>query len=131
MYGITDPKYCGVRFIPGDRLEAIVRAAAQAGLQFTAHSGKGFDHSLVHPVLSGTEPSRGRPPCSSFNGTHQAAEIASQSTLLTSPFSVEAGKSSTHSFAHLWGARHPGRHARKAVRSSAAQGRSASPGKNR
>ena len=49
MYGITDPKYRGVRFIPEDRLEALVRAAAQAGLQFTAHSvGDGAVHALLN-----------------------------------------------------------------------------------
>jgi hypothetical protein len=49
MYGITDPQYRGVRFIPEDRLEAMVRAAAQAGLQFTAHSvGDGAVHALLN-----------------------------------------------------------------------------------
>jgi predicted amidohydrolase YtcJ len=38
MYGITDPEYRGVRFIPHDRLLAMARAAVESGLQFTAHS---------------------------------------------------------------------------------------------
>lgn len=38
MYGITDPAYRGVRFIPHDRLLAMARAAVESGLQFTAHS---------------------------------------------------------------------------------------------
>ena len=38
MYGITDPNYHGLLFIPKDRLRVMVRAAAKAGLQFTAHS---------------------------------------------------------------------------------------------
>jgi predicted amidohydrolase YtcJ len=48
MYGITDPAYRGVRFIPQDRLEAMVRAAAEAGLQFTAHTvGDGAVDALL------------------------------------------------------------------------------------
>ena len=38
IYSITDPNYRGVLLIPPDRLLAIARAAAEAGLQFTAHS---------------------------------------------------------------------------------------------
>ena len=38
MYSITDPNYRGLLFIPKDRLREMVRAAAQEGLQFTAHS---------------------------------------------------------------------------------------------
>jgi predicted amidohydrolase YtcJ len=37
-YGITDPSYRGVLFIPRERLVPIVRAAVESGLQFTAHS---------------------------------------------------------------------------------------------
>lgn len=48
MYGITDPDYRGVRFIPHDRLLAMARAAAEQGLQFTAHSvGDGAVHALL------------------------------------------------------------------------------------
>ena len=48
MYGITDPEYRGVRFIPHDRLLPMVRAAVQSGLQFTAHAvGDGAVHALL------------------------------------------------------------------------------------
>lgn len=48
IYGITDPGYRGVRFIPDDRLRAMVRAAVENGLQFTAHSvGDGAVHALL------------------------------------------------------------------------------------
>jgi predicted amidohydrolase YtcJ len=48
IYAIDDPAYRGVLFIPPDRLTAIVRAAVQAGLQFTAHSvGDGAVHALL------------------------------------------------------------------------------------
>ncbi|MGO9203060.1 MAG: amidohydrolase [Limisphaerales bacterium] len=48
MYGITDPAYRGVRFIPEERLRDMVRAAAAAGLQFTAHSvGDGAVQALL------------------------------------------------------------------------------------
>ena len=48
IYAITDPEYRGVRFIPKDRLETMVRTAAECGLQFTAHSvGDGAVHALL------------------------------------------------------------------------------------
>ena len=48
MYGITDPKYRGLLFIPKDRLRVIIRTAAEAGLQFTAHSvGDGAVQTLL------------------------------------------------------------------------------------
>jgi predicted amidohydrolase YtcJ len=48
MYGITDPGYRGVRFIPQERLRDMVRATAEAGLQFTAHSvGDGAVQALL------------------------------------------------------------------------------------
>src|SRR5919198_3453234 len=37
IYAIDDPKYRGLRFIPPEKLVAIVRTAAESGLQFTAH----------------------------------------------------------------------------------------------
>jgi predicted amidohydrolase YtcJ len=47
-YGITDPKYRGVLFIPKERLIPIVRTAVESGLQFTAHSvGDGAVHALL------------------------------------------------------------------------------------
>jgi predicted amidohydrolase YtcJ len=48
IYAIDDPAYRGVRFIPPDRLPAIVRATVEAGLQFTAHSvGDGAVEALI------------------------------------------------------------------------------------
>jgi predicted amidohydrolase YtcJ len=48
MYGITDPNYRGLLFIPRDRLREMVRATAQEGLQFTAHSvGDGAVQALL------------------------------------------------------------------------------------
>ncbi|MEY4939040.1 MAG: N-substituted formamide deformylase precursor, partial [Verrucomicrobiota bacterium] len=48
MYGISDPKYQGVRFISKDRLIPVVRTAVENGLQFTAHSvGDGAVSALV------------------------------------------------------------------------------------
>ena len=48
IYSIDDPQYRGVLFIPPDKLLAMVRAAAEAGLQFTAHSvGDGAVHALL------------------------------------------------------------------------------------
>ncbi|MHC1762817.1 MAG: amidohydrolase [Verrucomicrobiia bacterium] len=48
MYGIADPAYRGVRFIPQDRLVEMVRAAVENGLQFTAHSvGDGAVEALL------------------------------------------------------------------------------------
>jgi predicted amidohydrolase YtcJ len=50
MYGITDPTYRGVRFIPPDRLQAMVQAAVENRLQFTAHSvGDGAVLAETHP----------------------------------------------------------------------------------
>src|SRR5262245_50216342 len=48
LYFITDPTYRGVRFIPKERLVAMVRETVSAGLQFTAHSvGDGAVHGLL------------------------------------------------------------------------------------
>ncbi len=48
IYAITDPAYRGVLFIPRERLVPMVRAAAECGLQFTAHSvGDGAVHALL------------------------------------------------------------------------------------
>jgi predicted amidohydrolase YtcJ len=66
MYGITDPKYRGVLFIPHDRLLPIVRTAMECGLQFTAHSvGDGAVHTLVdvYEELARTMPIRKTRPC--------------------------------------------------------------------
>ncbi len=48
VYGISDPSYRGLRFIPNDKLEAAVEECAATGLQFTAHSvGDGAVHALL------------------------------------------------------------------------------------
>jgi predicted amidohydrolase YtcJ len=48
LYGISDPAYRGVLFIPRDRLLPMVRTAVENGLQFTAHSqGDGAVHALL------------------------------------------------------------------------------------
>lgn len=48
IYGITDPAYRGVRFIPHERLVPMVRTAVEQGLQFTAHAvGDGAVHGLL------------------------------------------------------------------------------------
>lgn len=48
MYGITDPAYRGVLFIPAERLLPIVQACVDEGMQFTAHSvGDGAIRALM------------------------------------------------------------------------------------
>lgn len=48
IYGIDDPAYRGLRYIPEDTLAAIVETAVKNGLQFTAHSvGDGAVHALL------------------------------------------------------------------------------------
>lgn len=48
IYAITDPAYRGVLFIPKERLQPLVEAAVESGLQFTAHSvGDGAVHTLL------------------------------------------------------------------------------------
>jgi predicted amidohydrolase YtcJ len=47
-YGISDPEYRGVLFIPRERLLPMVRATVASGLQYTAHSvGDGAVHLLL------------------------------------------------------------------------------------
>ena len=59
IYSITDPNYCGVLFIPRERLLPIVRTTIESGLQFTAHSvGDGAVHTLlsVYEEINKTTP---------------------------------------------------------------------------
>jgi predicted amidohydrolase YtcJ len=66
IYAITDPKYQGLLFIPKDRLLPLVQAAAESGLQFTAHSvGDGAVHTLldVYEELDPKLPLRKVRPC--------------------------------------------------------------------
>lgn len=70
IYGITDPDYRGVRFIPQERLVAMIRAAVEDGLQFTAHSvGDGAVHALLeaYAEVDRTLPIRGTRPCISHS----------------------------------------------------------------
>jgi predicted amidohydrolase YtcJ len=66
MYGITDPGYRGVLFIPKERLLPMVRTTLENGLQFTAHSvGDGAVHTLleVYDQLSRELPVRATRAC--------------------------------------------------------------------
>lgn len=66
IYAIKDPNYRGLRFIPKDRLVAMVRAAVENGLQFTAHSvGDGAVHALLeaYELVNQTLPIRATRPC--------------------------------------------------------------------
>ncbi|MFO0901504.1 MAG: amidohydrolase family protein [Pirellulales bacterium] len=66
IYGITDPEYRGVRFIPDDRLLDLVRATVEQKLQFTAHSvGDGAIHALLdaYAEVNRTTPIRETRPC--------------------------------------------------------------------
>ncbi|MFO1499101.1 MAG: amidohydrolase [Verrucomicrobiota bacterium] len=66
MYAITDPEYRGLLFISSDRLSAMVRAAVEAQLQFTAHSvGDGAVHALLdaYQEVNETRPIRATRPC--------------------------------------------------------------------
>lgn len=65
-YAIDDPEYRGVLFIPPDRLEPMVRATVEAGLQFTAHSvGDGAVHALLdaYEAVNKSTPIASTRPC--------------------------------------------------------------------
>lgn len=48
FYNITDPEYRGVRFIPEDKLDALLEACMENDVQFTAHSvGDGAVHAII------------------------------------------------------------------------------------
>jgi predicted amidohydrolase YtcJ len=66
IYAINDPKYRGLRFIPQEKLVAIVRTTAGAGLQYTAHSvGDGAVHALLdaYEEVGKDTPLRKARPC--------------------------------------------------------------------
>ncbi|MBL9127817.1 MAG: amidohydrolase [Verrucomicrobiales bacterium] len=70
IYSITDPEYRGVRFIPQERLVAMVRASVGAGLQFTAHSvGDGAVQALLdaYETVNRERPVRSTRPCISHS----------------------------------------------------------------
>jgi predicted amidohydrolase YtcJ len=83
MYGISDPSYRGLLFIPKDRLRPMVRAAAEAGLQFTAHSvGDGAVQTLldVYQELENEVPLRRTRACISHSNfmSREAVEQAAR-----------------------------------------------------
>jgi predicted amidohydrolase YtcJ len=84
MYGITDPNYRGLLFIQKERLMSIVRAAAEKGLQFTAHSvGDGAVQTLLDAyeevghglALRGTRPCIEHSNFMSRRAVEQAASL--------------------------------------------------------
>ncbi len=83
MYGITDPNYRGVRFIPPDRLQEMVRCAVENRLQFTAHSvGDGAVHALLdaYEAVNQELPVRDTRPCFSHSNfmSREAVEKAAR-----------------------------------------------------
>ena len=70
IYSIDDPDYCGVLFIPQERLVPMVRTAVELGLQFTAHAvGDGAVHALLnaYETVSQEMPIRETRPCISHS----------------------------------------------------------------
>jgi len=88
IYGITDPAYRGVLFIPKERLVPMVRAAVECGLQFTAHSvGDGAVHTLLeaYAEVDRESPIRKTRPCishSNFMSREAIAEAARLGVML-------------------------------------------------
>lgn len=83
IYGISDPEYRGVLFIPKDKLRVMVRATAELGLQFTAHTvGDGAVQTLldVYDELSREMPLRKTRPCISHSNfmSREAVEKAAR-----------------------------------------------------
>lgn len=83
IYAIRDPEYRGVRFIPAERLVPMVRAAVEAGLQFTAHSvGDGAVHALLeaYEAVNREVSIRGTRPCISHSNfmSREAVEQAAR-----------------------------------------------------
>lgn len=83
IYAIRDPQYRGVRFIPAERLVAIIRAAVQNKLQFTAHSvGDGAVHALLeaYEEVNREVPIRSTQPCISHSNfmSREAVEMAAR-----------------------------------------------------
>lgn len=83
IYNITDPAYRGVRFIPHDRLVAMMRAAVESGLQFTAHSvGDGAVHAMLdaYAELEPATPARRTRSCISHSNfmSREAVEQAAR-----------------------------------------------------
>src|SRR5437879_3674882 len=82
LYGVLDPSYGGVLFIPKERLRPIVETAVECGLQFTAHSvGAGAVPTLleVYEEINRTGPIRKTRPCishSNFMSREAVAKLA-------------------------------------------------------
>ena len=78
IYAIDDPKYQGLRFIPKDKLRAIVQTTVENGLQFTAHSvGDGAVHALLEAYedVNKTTPIRKTRPCITHSNFMSAEAI--------------------------------------------------------
>ena len=83
IYGISDPAYRGVLFIPKERLRPMVRTAVECGLQFTAHSvGDGAVHALLdaYEDVDKELPVRKTRPCISHSNfmSREAVEQAAR-----------------------------------------------------
>ncbi len=83
IYSIRDPEYRGVLFIPRERLVAMVRAAVEVGIQFTAHAvGDGAVQALLdaYDAVNRTTPIRDTRPCISHSNfmTREAIEQAAR-----------------------------------------------------
>ncbi|UCG49441.1 MAG: amidohydrolase [Phycisphaerales bacterium] len=83
IYAIDDPEYRGTLFIPKERLLTMVRAAAESGLQFTAHTvGDGAVHTLleVYEEVNRTMPIRNVRPCITHSNfmSRQAVEKSAE-----------------------------------------------------
>jgi predicted amidohydrolase YtcJ len=66
IYGIDDPKYRGLLFIPREKLLGVVRTTVDANLQFTAHTvGNGAVSTLlsVYEEIDRTNPVKKTRPC--------------------------------------------------------------------
>ena len=66
IYGITDPAYRGLQYIPADKLKSIARLSFDNGFQFTAHSvGDGAVHALIeaYESINRDLPLRDHRPC--------------------------------------------------------------------
>jgi len=84
IYGISDPNYRGVLFIPKERLVPMVRAAVERGLQFTAHTvGDGAVQALLdaYAAVDAELPVRKTRPCISHSN-FMSAEAVQQAARL-------------------------------------------------
>lgn len=66
IYGITDPQYRGLLYIPPEKLRSLARLAFDNGFQFTAHTvGDGAVHALIdaYEAINRDLPLREHRPC--------------------------------------------------------------------